>query len=140
MRTGCACCAGSPDSVLAGLFAEMVAEETYHHDFWTTWWASTAHAAGGRERMQSSLDVHWPAAVTSFLPAGDVEGFARVVGVDPVTVRTAFDGWLTEVGAACGTAGLTLPGTPAPSVDGQDALSDMLEEMRAVYSTAPGSW
>jgi ring-1,2-phenylacetyl-CoA epoxidase subunit PaaC len=131
---------GSPDPVVAGLFAEMVPEETYHHDFWVTWWASTARAQGGRERMQAALGRHWAAATASFVPAGDAEAFCAAVGSSLRAVREARASWVSDVEAACRDAGLRAPGAAVATASSPDGLAEILTEMRAVYTSAPGSW
>lgn len=130
--------AGSARPDLAGLFGEMVPEERYHLDFWTTWLRSTT-AAGteGRLRVQRALDELWPLARASFgrsVP-GDVE---QALGVENGVLNAAYAAWAADVAAVAADLGLRLDDGGAPILP--DALDEMLDEMRCVYRTAPGSW
>jgi ring-1,2-phenylacetyl-CoA epoxidase subunit PaaC len=130
--------AGSDRPEVAALFAEVQHEERYHRDFWSTWLRSTAgRGAEGHARVQRALDEFWPVAVGSF--AGPVPaGLERELGVPEKTLAAAYEGWLDEVTGTLAGLGLRPAGGGAGGP--VDALEDMLDEMRYVYRTAPGSW
>jgi phenylacetate-CoA oxygenase PaaI subunit len=135
-RTAVLAASGRAD--VAALFGEMVHEERYHLDFWTTWLRSTvSKGVEGRRRVQLALDEVWPLAQASFggpVPADDEVDLGLPAGA----LTAAYRAWAAEVEVALAELGLvsrTDDGTTVP-----DALDAMLEEMRCVYRTAPGSW
>lgn len=126
--------AGRPD--VAALFGEMVPEERYHLDFWATWLrTTTGRGSDGKRRVQRALDEVWPLAVASF-DAGD-PALERDLGLDEGALGAAREAWAADVAAVAAELGLELRGDTSTL---PDALDEMLEEMRCVYRTAPGSW
>jgi len=128
---------------LAALAAEMEHEERYHLDFWHTWLrTTTARSATARDRVQRALDLMWPLATMSFLPGSFLPpgpGAAEAaLGLPDGALGRARDQWADAARTACAGLGLELrDGAPDP---GLDRLGEMLDEMRCVYQTAPGSW
>lgn len=107
-------------------------EETYHLDFWTTWFHRTLDARQGPSRVQSALDELWPSGGELF----DFSTSERGGLADPATVDEHRQRWSDGVAAVCQERGLVLregPTIPA-------ATDRILDEMRLVYKTAPGSW
>lgn len=133
---------------LAALLAEMDHEERYHLDFWHTWLrTTTARSAAARDRVQHALDRMWPLAAVSFepvsfLPASflpESHGAAETaLGLPDGALRQAREQWADATRGTCAGLGLDLrDGSPDPELD---RLAEMLDEMRCVYQTAPGSW
>jgi ring-1,2-phenylacetyl-CoA epoxidase subunit PaaC len=135
-RTAALADSGRPD--VGALFAEMVHEERYHLDFWATWLRSTvSKGAEGRRRVQQALDEVWPLAQASFgpsVPEDDEAGLGLAAG----TLSGAYRGWAADVATVTAELGLELREDGRATLP--DALDAMLDEMRFVYRTAPGSW
>ncbi|WP_431877418.1 1,2-phenylacetyl-CoA epoxidase subunit PaaC [Amycolatopsis sacchari] len=84
----------SPDPVLAAIAAKGVKELTYHRDYAAQWAVRLGDGTEySHERMQAGLDGVWPYVEELFTPH-DVE---MAVGVDPSSVREAFDDVLAQV-------------------------------------------
>ncbi|GEM_PF-1388101 len=123
---------------VAALMAEMAHEERYHLDFWRTWLATTSRRSdAARARVQRALDRMWPLAAASFLPErpGAAE---RALGLPEGALSRARREWASAEREACQRLGLSL--CDGPPEAGADQLGAMLDEMRDVYQTAPGSW
>lgn len=126
------------DGELATLLQEMGYEQRYHLDFWSTWLKTTSgRSAAARQRVRSGLDQMWPLAMASFLPRR-TDAVEVALGLPAGVLEAARREWASSVQEECGRLGLELRAgaeDPAP-----DRLDDMLDEMRYVYKTAPGSW
>jgi ring-1,2-phenylacetyl-CoA epoxidase subunit PaaC len=130
--------AASARSDVADLFGEVVHEERYHVDFWTTWLGTTARAGSeGRQRVQRALDELWPIAAVSFAPSSAL-GSGPHLGIADEELADAYRRWAAEVEVVVAGHGLRLTGSSPTTAP--DALDGMLDEMRFVYRTAPGSW
>lgn len=131
----------------AALLQEMGQEQRYHLDFWSAWLNTTSgRSAAARQRVQHALDQMWPLAAASFLPdAPDspdapnaLEATGSALGLPGGALEAARRDWADSVQQACGPLGLEIrDGVIDPA---SDQLGVMLEEMRYVYATAPGSW
>lgn len=125
---------------IAAMVAEMEAEEAYHRDFWMAWWHATSRRPEGRVRIQLALDRLWPLACDSALGVSPGE-YVDVLGIDPQRVESSLVTWRAEVAAACTDCGITIPDSDSGTISADDdALDEILDEMRAVYRTAPGQW
>ncbi|MGH3256765.1 MAG: Phenylacetic acid catabolic protein [Streptosporangiaceae bacterium] len=129
---------GTGDGELAALFHEMGHEQRYHLDFWSTWLKTTSgRSAAARRRVRSSLGQMWPLATASFLP-GRPDAVEAALGLPGGVLEAAQCAWASSVQEECGQLGFELRDGPADPALGR--LDVMLEEMRYVYKTAPGSW
>ena len=122
----------------AALLQEMGHEQRYHLDFWSAWLNTTCgRSAAARQRVQQALDQMWPLASASFLPDGP-DATESALGLPGGALEAARRHWAESVQQACEPLGLEVrDGVIDPA---SDQLGVMLEEMRYVYATAPGSW
>ncbi|SFJ40138.1 ring-1,2-phenylacetyl-CoA epoxidase subunit PaaC [Amycolatopsis sacchari] len=130
----------SPDPVLAAIAAKGVKELTYHRDYAAQWAVRLGDGTDySHERMQAGLDGVWPYVEELFTPH-DVE---LAVGVDPSSVREAFDDVLAQVLSA---ATVTRPEVaPRAGVAGRmgrdgvhtEAMGYLLAELQSVARAHP---
>ncbi|GAA5156129.1 1,2-phenylacetyl-CoA epoxidase subunit PaaC [Amycolatopsis dongchuanensis] len=130
----------SPDPVLAAIAAKGVKELTYHRDYAAQWAVRLGDGTEySHERMQAGLDGVWPYVEELFTPH-EVE---LAVGVDPSSVREAFDDVLAQVLSA---ATVTRPEVaPRAGVAGRmgrdgvhtEAMGYLLAELQSVARAHP---
>lgn len=119
-----------PVEPVAAIAARMRHEETYHLDFWTLWFDRTLDVPDGPERLQQALDDLWPSARELF-GLRDNGGLVSRSALDAAEQR-----WTADLRARCEARGLALRDGPALPA----ATERILDEMRLVYSAAPGRW
>jgi ring-1,2-phenylacetyl-CoA epoxidase subunit PaaC len=130
--------AGSTSPAVADLAAEMRHEEQYHLDFWLTWIRSTtAVSPHASELTQQALTDVWPAGRDVLLAADD-PATEEALGVPVGSFAQATRSYTERLKGVVQSAGLHLP--TGNGGEPRDALDEMLDEMRSVYQTAPGSW
>ncbi|MCW3067026.1 MAG: phenylacetic acid degradation protein [Solirubrobacterales bacterium] len=111
---------------VAAIAGRVGHEEQFHLDYWHTWCERTMDVPEGPARVQAALDELWPSAHELFL-------FGGFAGAE---VAAAKGRWSDEVTALCARYGLELRDGPVLA----DGRGRILEEMRSVYSAAPGAW
>ena len=131
----------SDDGTLAGLAGKAVKEVAYHRDHATQWVLRLGDGTDlSRARMQAGLDQVWPYTDELFDPASTT-GQLPGVAADPVTLRPAWEAYVTEVlsEAACDK-----PDPRWRSRGGRDGLhtehlGHLLAEMQHLHRSYPGA-
>jgi len=129
---------------LADLAATLRREEKYHLLYAEQWLRRLAGATpASRARVQEALETAWPGAEALFEPVGGQAGLAEaaviVGGADEQRRR-----WRAQVAPILEAAGLRVPVSPAPELNGRagrhtDDLRILLEEMTSVWRSEPGA-
>jgi ring-1,2-phenylacetyl-CoA epoxidase subunit PaaC len=129
---------GSGDETLAGLAGKAVKEVAYHRDHATQWVLRLGDGTDlSHARMQAGLDQVWPYTEELFDPASQLPG----VAADPVTLRPAWHGYVTEV---ISVATCREPEPSWRSRGGRDGLhtehlGHLLAEMQHLHRSHPGA-
>ncbi len=139
----------SRDTVLAAVAAKGVKEMTYHRDYAARWFVTLAQGTdeSGR-RIEAALHTVWPYVGELFETVGaEQAAVADGVGIDPTTMRPAFDGLLDTIFSA---AGIDVPATSQMGgVNGRagrdglhtEAMGPLLAQMQSVARAHPmGRW
>ncbi len=133
---------GSSDGTLAGIAAKALKEARYHYRHSSSWVVRLGDGtAESHSRMQRGIDAMWRFTGEMFTPdAVDAAMMEQAVGVDPASLRPAWDG---RVAAVLAEATLTGPDDPYQRIGGRSGfhtehLGHLLGEMQWMQRTYPG--
>lgn len=133
---------GSSDETLAGIAAKAVKEARYHLRHSSGWVVRLGDGTEeSHDRMQAAVDALWQFTAEAFDGDDlDREMAALGVGVDPATLRSAWD---HRVDAVLGEATLVRPSGPYQRSGGRtgthtESLGHLITEMQWMQRTYPG--
>jgi ring-1,2-phenylacetyl-CoA epoxidase subunit PaaC len=133
---------GSADGTLAGIAAKALKEARYHFRHSSTWVVRLGDGTDeSHQRMQAGVDGLWRFTGEMFTSdAVDLTMVEAGIGVDPPTLRDAWDG---RVDAVLAEATLRRPEDPYQRTGGRSGfhtehLGHLLGEMQWMQRTYPG--